>query len=393
VLGFIPVDRPRLAVAHDGSLAAIQEPTRITVIMLPSGEPFGVITTDAAHDATDVGWLGSPPRLLVLTRFAASTRARVVDPRAARLIAERQIDTPMQLRACVDDHALVSGASGTTILSCDNDELVVRPFRAREVPVHAGAAHTWFVVAAGASLLECDPIAVIAKRTWRLGPGATVTSVGGNERVLWRTTREAPNRIDVIPLITLGQPKRHVLPESIAQVAGHPRSDLLACLGAESGRIHVVDLGGTTPLRVLDTGPIERAEAIGLVGGTETSVLVSQQGRPTTLVPLAMPTWRNELVAWTRSGVVESFPLVPAIAQLARRLELADALSPALTLCYGAYLCGAPGVPPDDLAEVLGRRWPDEIRGAGRLAATGVLVFTNDWISLAPAHCRMLDEL
>src|SRR5262249_54839502 len=150
---------------------------------------------------------------------------------------------------------------------------------------------------------------------------------------------------------------------------------------------------GKAPRRVLDTGPIERAEAIGLVGGPEMSVLASQRARPTTIVPLAMPTWRNELVAWTRSGIIDRFPLVPAILHLARSLQLTDERTPALTLCYGAHLCGAPGVPPDALAEVLGRRWPDEVRGAGRLAATGVLVFTADWISLAPAYCRMLDAL
>ena len=50
-------------------------------------------------------------------------------------------------------------------------------------------------------------------------------------------------------------------------------------------------------------------------------------------------------------------------------------------------------MPRDALAEVLGGRWPDEVGGAGRLAATGVLVFTADWIALAPAHRRMLDEL
>lgn len=387
MLGFIPVERSRVVVAQDGSLAAIQEPTRLTIVMLPTGEPFGVIQTD---QATDVGWIGA--RLLVLARSATHTRVRVVDPRAARLVAERQLDGLVELRACVDDHALVSGATDTMILSCADDAIVTRPFRSRIAPVLAGAASTWFVVAEGATLLEWEPVGAIAKRTWRLGPGVTVASVGGNERNLWRTTREAPTRIDVIPLIVRGQPKAHELPEPIAQVAGHPRSDLVACL-TESGHVFIVDLGGTSPLRSLDTGPIDHPDAIGLVGGIEIGVLVSQEGRPTTFVPLAMPTWRNELVAWTRSGVVDRVPLVPAILELSRRLELEDALTPAITLCYGAHLCGAPGVPPADLAEVLGQRWPDEVNGAGLLAATGLLVFTDEWISLAPAQCRMLDEL
>ena len=59
-------------------------------------------------------------------------------------------------------------------------------------------------------------------------------------------------------------------------------------------------------------------------------------------------------------------------------MTLPDALTPALTLCYGAHLCGALGIPPDALADVLGGRWPDEVRGAGQLAATGGLVFGAD---------------
>lgn len=76
------------------------------------------------------------------------------------------------------------------------------------------------------------------------------------------------------------------------------------------------------------------------------------------VVPLAMPTWRNELVAWTRSGTVDRFPGAPAIAQLARRLQLDDALTPALTLWYGAYLCGAPGAPPGEPRSYWGSAGP-----------------------------------
>ena len=77
----------RVLVAQDGLLAAIQEPTRITLVALPSGEPFGVVQTELV---TDVGWIGSPSRLLTLARLETGTRVRVVDPRAARLIAERE---------------------------------------------------------------------------------------------------------------------------------------------------------------------------------------------------------------------------------------------------------------------------------------------------------------
>lgn len=389
MLAFIPVDRAGVVVAPDGALAAIQEPTRVTLVALPRAEPFGVIATDTGAGTTDVGWIGSPPRLLVVARLAAGTRVRVVDPRAPRLVAERMLEPGLHLRACVDEHALLSSETDAVFVSCTDDELVARPFRARVIPQCAGAAHARLVVVSGPTILEIDPATGASKRTWRLEPGAAVTALGGSERLIWRTSSTTPNRIDVIPLIAANQPKVHELPEPIAQVAGHPRSDLLACL-TSSGRAFLVDLSGAQPVRPL---PFDHAEALGLVLGVEPGVIATREQRSTLVVPLAMPTWRDELVAWTRSGVVDRIPLVPALERLVKRLDLDEGLLPAVTLCYGAYLCGAPGVPPDELAEMLSGVWPDEVSGQGLLAATGILVFTPDWISLAPAYCQVLDEL
>ena len=64
-MGFTPAERPRLAVAVDGTLAAIQEPTRITIVELPGIAPFAEIGIDPAADATDVAWVGMPPRLQI----------------------------------------------------------------------------------------------------------------------------------------------------------------------------------------------------------------------------------------------------------------------------------------------------------------------------------------
>jgi hypothetical protein len=375
---FIPVERPRIFVALDGTFAAIQEPTRITIVTVPACAPFGVIETSSE---AQVAWLGG--QLLVL----AGQRARLVDPRAAKLVAERTLDEPLQLAAYGDTHVLASSATSTVVLDA---ELRVRTVRMRERIGTAGPVHATLVAAVDDALFEIDPVAAISKRTWRI-PG-TVTAVGGNAHSLWRTTVEVPARITVMPLIALGQPTQHQLPEPLVAAAGHPRSDLVAGIGA-SGAIHVIDLTGKAAPRTLFTDPVEHPDAIAFVGGTETFVLVAQAQRPTQCVPLAAPTWRNELVAWTRSGVVESYPVVPAIAELAKQLELEEELVPAITLCYGAHLCGAPGVPPDPLADVLGGRWPDEVSGAGFLADTGLLVFTDDWITLAPTYCRQLDDL
>ena len=369
---FIPVDRPRVVTPHDGSFAAIQEPARVTLVALPMGEPFGVIEM-----AGEIGWLGS--RLLVASRETA----RVVDPKAAAVVAERTFDAPVKLLACVGGHALVSSAGRLMVVDA---QLVARNVTTLPVPAIATAVHDAFVIAVGDTLREIDPVAAAWKRTWQV----SATMFGGNTRLLWYTTDAARDRIAVLPLVALDQPKEHVFPEPLAAVAGHPRVDLVAGLG-ESGRVYLVDLARSTPPRALDTGSVECAESVALI--VDAGIVVAQAQRPIQFVPFEVPTWRHELVAWTRSGIVERFPLVPAIADIAHRLGLEVDLVPAITLCYGAHLCGAPGVPAAALADVLGERWPDEVSGTGLLARTGVLVFADGWISLAPAYCAALDRI
>ncbi|MCX5747205.1 MAG: hypothetical protein NT062_32445 [Proteobacteria bacterium] len=405
MLGYIPVDRPRVAVAQGGTVAAIHEPTRLTFVGIPDGAPFAMVPLDVAATGIDVAWLER--RLLVLARFPTHSLARVIEPSGARVLAERRLEAWLHLRASVDGHALVTADTapfGVAILAFVHDHLVVNPFPTRVVPVVVGTADAKFVITAHATIDEWDPVGLIAQRRLRLpatSAGATVTAVGGSARVAWWTTREAPRRIDVLPLVTRGQPRTHELPEPIAQIAGQPHSDLLACLGADTGRVYVVDLDGRAPLRVLDTTPVTHAHAVGLVVGPDVRVLVSEATMPTTLVSLdasparATPpiaTWRDEVVAWTRSGLVDRVLVIPAVDALAHRLGIPAHLTGAITLCYGAHLCGAPGVAPVDLAHLLGGRW-DEALGAGQLAKTDALIYARSRITLAPAYAQLLDDL
>src|SRR5262249_40236668 len=80
---------------------------------------------------------------------------------------------------------------------------------------------------------------------------------------------------DVIPLINRGQPRAIELPEPIASLAGHPRSDLVACIGAETGRVYVVDLDGRQRLRILPPDGDGRIESAALVLGRMTGVLAA----------------------------------------------------------------------------------------------------------------------
>src|SRR5205823_3424024 len=153
-------------------------------------------------------------------------------------------------------------------------------FPSRTVPLAAGAAAGQFVVALPSAIEEWDPQSRVPRRRFRLPRAAAITGVGGSDRLLWMTTQQEPARIDVLPLVNRGQPRAHELPEPIASIAGHPKSDLVACIGAETARLYVIDLDGRARLRTVDPGTFDRIESAALVVGRFTGVLAAQSGLP-----------------------------------------------------------------------------------------------------------------
>nr|MBA3455519.1 hypothetical protein [Deltaproteobacteria bacterium] len=284
--GFSPVDRPRVAIASDGTLAAISESTRVVVLEIPGAEPFAEIGIDGEALANEMAWVGAPPRLIVLSRYAAHSTVHLIDPYGPRTIAEIRLEAPMKLFATVGAHALAVSSMGAAVLTASDTHLTPYQFPARSVPVTAGAAAGNFVVALSGSIEEWDPQARMPKRRLRLPKPAVITAVGGSDRVVWMTTQQDPTRLDVIPLVNRGQPKFHDLPEPIAQAVGHPRSDLVVCLGADTGRLYVVDLDGRTRLRVLGPEGIDRAEAAALIIGRMVGVLAAQTRKQVVIVGL-----------------------------------------------------------------------------------------------------------
>jgi hypothetical protein len=283
---FAPAERPRIAVSSDGTLAAIAEASRAVVLELPGGAPFAEIAIDAAAIASEIAWVGALPRLLVLSRYPAYSTAHLIDPHGPRTIAEIRLETSMKLVASVGAHGLAVGAHGAAVLTASDTHLTPYQFPARSVPATAGAAAGNFMVALSGSIEEWDPSSRIPKRRLRLAKPAVITAVGGSDRVVWLMTQNEPNRVDVIPLVNRSQPKTHELPEPIAQIAGHPRSDLIACLGAESGKIYVLDLDGRSRMRTLGTTGIDRADVAALVIGRMVGVIAAQAGKPIAIVPL-----------------------------------------------------------------------------------------------------------
>jgi hypothetical protein len=285
-MGFTPSERPRLAVAVDGSLAAIHEPSRVTIVELPSISPFAEIGIDPDAVASDVAWIGMPPRLLVVSRYVAHSVVHLLDPSGPRALAEIRLETPMKLFGTTGNHALVVGPQGAAVLTAGESHLMPYQFPARAVPLTAGPAGNQFVVALSSAIEEWDPAARMPKRRLKLPRASVITAVGGTDRVVWLTTQQDRARVDVVPLVNRGQPKQHDVPEPIAYVTAHPRMDLLACVGADTGRLYILDLDGRTGTRVVGPTGIARVEAAALVVGRMNGVLAAQANHAVALVSL-----------------------------------------------------------------------------------------------------------
>jgi hypothetical protein len=280
------VEPLRVSVAADGTLAAIHEAPRVRLLEVPSGVEIAEIGVDPDALASEVAWVGTPPRLLVLARHAAHSTVHLLDPYGPRTLAEIQLPSPMRLVAAVGSAALVVGAQSAAVLTASESYLMPYQFPARIMPVAAGAAAGQFVVALAGSIEEWDPQSRMPKRRLRLPRAAAITAIGGSERLVWVTTREEPARIEVISFVNRGQPKAHDLPEPIARVAGHPRSELVACIGADTGRLYIVDLDGRAQLRVIEPNGIDRVEAAALIVGRMLGVLAVKARHPAAIVPL-----------------------------------------------------------------------------------------------------------
>ena len=284
-MSFVPGARMRIAVSGDGTLAAITEPTRITIVDLPSCAVVAEVGIDLAASTTEVVWVGPPLRLLVLARYDEHSSAHLLDPNGPRTIAEIRLESPMRMFAAVGSYALAVG-SHAAILTAGEAHLTPYQFPSRVIPVAAGAAASQFVVALPGSVEEWDPVSRMPKRRLRLPRPAVISAVGGSDRVVWITTQQNPARLDVMPLVNRGQPKTHELPEAIAASSGHPRSDLVVCVGADSGRLYAVDLDGRTRLRTIAADGIDRPDAAGLVIGRSVGVVVAQVDRALAFVAL-----------------------------------------------------------------------------------------------------------
>jgi hypothetical protein len=336
-VGFVPTEIPAVAVSGDGRLASVHEADRVTVLDLVSGAAFAEIGVDPDAEASEIGWIGA--RLLVLSRYELHSTVHLLDPDGPRSIAEVRLEAPMRLYASVDGAALVIGALGAAVLAATDTHLTLYPFPSRTVPVAAGAAGSQFVIALPASVEAWDPRTRMPTKRMRLPRAAVITAVGGSERVVWVTTQQEPTRIDVIPLMNRSQPRAHELPEPIRQVVGHPRSDMLAVVGAETGKLYAVDLDGRQPMRAVELAGVDRVDAVALLAGRAAVAVVAQMARPIELVGLDLRGGDATVAVTAPRGVpFEVIPFEPVEAYAVR-----PARDPAAASGAGAAPDAVPG--------------------------------------------------
>jgi AAA+ superfamily predicted ATPase len=267
----------------DGAYAAIVETGRIVVVELAHATPVAEVGVATAFEDTDVAWIGTPPRLLVLSRRTTNSTVHLIDLDGPRARAEIQIEGTMRIGATVGSHALVIGAGATgntAVLTASDTHLTPYQFPGRSLPTAVGAAARQFVVAIPGAIEEWDPQQRAPRKRFRLPRQAAISQLGGTERLVWMTTHQEPARIDVIPQVNRAQPKVHELPEPIAHITGHAQRDLLACVGRDTGKVYIVDLDGRTALRTVELDGMDRADAAALFAGPTVGVVCARAGQP-----------------------------------------------------------------------------------------------------------------
>src|SRR4051812_31912277 len=164
---YTPAEPPQVSVAADGTLAAVYEASRVTIVELPSAIAFAEVGVDPEALGSDVAWVGSPPRLLVLSRYESASSVHLLDPHGPRTIAEIRLELPVRLVATVGSTALIVGAQAAMLVATET-HLTLYQIPSRNVPLAAGVAAGQFVVALASTIEEWDPQTRAPRRRLRL---------------------------------------------------------------------------------------------------------------------------------------------------------------------------------------------------------------------------------
>ncbi|MBK9035010.1 MAG: hypothetical protein IPL61_27730 [Myxococcales bacterium] len=449
----------RLLISPDGSVLARVAGDHIDLINATTLVADSEVGIDPGASECDVALLAAPVRLVVVARHDGTTRVHTVDPHGPTAVGELTVRAVMYLAAGSGDHLWLTGPTGSAVVNVARKDLAMWPLPLR-TPIHCAGAFSGgrFVASTAGLIEEWDPISRAPVRRFRLNKPAPLRFVGGGTRQVWMVPATEGPRVEVIPLVNHGQPARVELPEPAARVVADGASETLLIIGA-SGAAWTLDLSGRSPLTpldlvlddgcwlpsgkgvvvavrggglevvplagradVVDAPPVATSRAVRLDAAVPVPVVdaVTASGNvadrltawrervraaapraeasgATWVAPIAPPSWRDHVAAWTRSVMSGTGGEPPTLAdcplaEVGRRFALPDDLAVALTLLYGAHLCGHDGVAAVELAGVVRSRW-DEALGRGTLAALGVARWRRGRVRLRRALADALDEL
>ncbi len=380
-----------MVVSTDGSLIAQAEPTRIALIDGATLGVIGEIGVDPEAEGCDLALCGDPLRLVVLSRYPSSARLHVIDPQGPTAVGELTLRAAMRLVASSGDYVWLMGAGGATVVDVVTRELVPSPLALRGPVAAVGRFSTnRFVVSTAGMLEEWDPENRAPARRFRLGKPTAARFVGGGARQVWMVPADG-DRLELIPLISHGQPPRIELPEPPLRIATDNSHEALVVVGARTGAVYVVDLTGRTPLATLEG--VTGSDAVWF-GPNPSVVVLSARGLE--LVPTGRPRPGFAAGGGERTQVLGAQPATTAsasapVAAIQPATSAAFATRPTSSLPAGPrLLTGAAATPAATTDSGITERlvaWRERMRAVTPRAAS-----SPGWVT-DPASSSWRDEL
>jgi hypothetical protein len=80
-------------------MAAILEAARAAIVEVPGCAVFSELELDENATASEIVWVGTPPRLVVLARYPTKATVQLIDPFGPRVIATLELESPRPTRS------------------------------------------------------------------------------------------------------------------------------------------------------------------------------------------------------------------------------------------------------------------------------------------------------
>lgn len=266
--------RPRLAVSDDGRLAAWTESERIVVLALPKLSVAAEIGIHADALETDVAFVGTPPRLVVLSRHADAGWLHVIDPRGPAKLGEVAVPASARIAATAGDLVLLASGVTASIVDVNKRKSAASVLPLRDaVTAAAPFGPGRFLILVRGVVEDWDGNARVPVRRFHFGEVIAARFLGGTPQRLWFVPTVGEDRIEIRTLTGAPAPQRIALPQPIQRIVAGPHPDALIAL-TPAGIALVVDLQGRRPV-----APARAEPVVDAIWESPTSLLVIDGSR------------------------------------------------------------------------------------------------------------------